>query len=86
MADQEPVERVWLPVIGRALAYLCMRSDEAGGQTIAEKARFLIGLGLDASDAADMLGTSTASVKELLRQAKNKKRGPKKSARKAKKR
>lgn len=81
MADQERVEQVWLPVIGRALAYLCMRNGDAGGKTIAEKAQFLMGLGLDANDAADMLGTTAASVKELIRQAKNKtKRGAKKGA------
>jgi DNA-directed RNA polymerase specialized sigma24 family protein len=49
-----------------------MHNAEMNGKTIAEKARFLQGLGLEVSDAAEMLGTSTASVKELLRQAKNK--------------
>ena len=33
-----------------------------------------MGLGLDAIDAAAMLGTTPASVKELIRQAKNKKK------------
>lgn len=72
MADDSEVEKVWLPVIGRALAYQCMRNADLGSKTIGEKAQFLQGLGLEAGDAAAMLGTTAASVKELLRQAKNK--------------
>lgn len=87
MADSGAVEKVWLPVIGRALAYICMHNANLGGKTIAEKAQFLQGLGLDVNDAAEMLGTSAASVKELLRVAKNKgKKGAKKSGDKGEKR
>jgi hypothetical protein len=35
-----------------------------------QKAEFLSGLGLDYADAAQMLGTTEASLKELGRQAK----------------
>jgi DNA-directed RNA polymerase specialized sigma24 family protein len=82
LADHDNVEQVWLPVIGRALAYLCMRNADIANKTIAERAIFLQGLGLNITDVAGMLGTSPASVKELLRQAKNKtkNKGAKKSA------
>ena len=82
MAEQNTVEQVWLPVIGRALAYLCLHNVGIDKKTIAEKATFLEGLGLDRRDTADMLGTSHASVTELLRVAKNKskKKGSKKNA------
>ena len=81
MAEQNTVEQIWLPVIGRALAYICLHNAGMDNKTIAEKAMFLEGLGLDLKDVADMLGTSLASVRELLRVAKNKskKRGPKKN-------
>jgi hypothetical protein len=81
LAEQSTVEQIWLPVIGRALAYLCLHTVGGEKKTIAEKAMFLEGMGLDLKDVADMLGTSHASVRELLRLAKNKsKRGPKKNA------
>lgn len=88
MADSGEVERVWLPVIGRALAHICMRNADLSGKTIAERAQFLKGLGLDVNIAAEMLGTSAASVSELLRQAKNKgkKGGARKSGDKGEKR
>ena len=83
MAEQNTVEQIWLPVIGRALAYLCLHNVGIDKKTIADKATFLEGLGLDRKDIADMLGTSHASVSELLRVAKNKsKKGPKKNAKK----
>jgi transposase len=53
-----------------------------GSKTLAERARFLEGLGLDRKDVAEMLGTSYASITELMRQAKNKKKGTKNSGRK----
>jgi hypothetical protein len=87
LADSDEVERLWLPVIGRALAHICMSNADMGGKTIAERAQFLKGLGLDVNNAAEMLGTSAASVNELLRRAKDKgkKGGAKKSGNKAKK-
>jgi plasmid maintenance system antidote protein VapI len=57
-----------------------MHNADMGGKTLAEKARFLEGLGLDRKDVAEMLGTTYASITELMRQAKNKKKGTKKSA------
>ena len=54
-------------VIGRSLAFLCMQSTSAKEGTLLQKAEFLSGLGLDYADAAQMLGTTEASLKELAR-------------------
>lgn len=88
MADQKNSEQVWLPVIGRALAYLCLHNADKGSKTTGEKAVFLSALGVEIDDCAKMLDTTSASVRELLRQAKNKAKGkrPRKNAAKKKKR
>ena len=75
---------MWLPIIGRALAFLCLHSAKKTDQTIAEQALFLENLGLERKDVATMLGTSSASIAELLRQAKNKKRGKRNAIKNAK--
>ena len=62
-------------VIGRSLAFLCLQSTSAKEGTMLQKAEFLSGLGLDYADAAQMLGTTSASLKELARQAKQAKKG-----------
>jgi len=54
-------------VIGRSLAFLCMQSTSAKEGTLLQKAELLSGLGLDYADAAQMLGTTEASLKELAR-------------------
>ena len=56
-------------IIGRSLAFLCLQSTSAKEGTLLQKANFLSGLGLPYEDAAQMLGTSAASLKELARQA-----------------
>jgi hypothetical protein len=58
-------------IIGRSLAFLCMQSTPAKEGTLLKKADFLTGLGLTYDDAAQMLGTTSASLKELARRAKN---------------
>lgn len=60
------LERVAV-VIGRSLAFLCMQSTPAKEGTLLQKAEFLSGLGLEYADAAQMLGTTEASLKELAR-------------------
>jgi hypothetical protein len=67
-------ERVAI-VIGRSLAFLCLQSTPAKEGTLLQKADFLGGLGLKYADAAQMLGTSEASLKELARQSKKPKGG-----------
>jgi hypothetical protein len=71
--NDNDVYQLWLPVIGRALAQLCLKQVHEGDATIADRAKFLETLGLPRHEVADMLGTSYASVTELLRIAKLKK-------------
>jgi DNA-directed RNA polymerase specialized sigma24 family protein len=54
------------------------------GKATGDRAIFLAALGLELDDIAAMIGSTPASVRELLRLAKNKstKRGPKSNARK----
>lgn len=75
MADQDDVQAVWLPVIGKALAYFCMKSAEKEGKfkSILDRVEFLEGLGLTGADAAIAAGSTKASVDELRRLARNKK-------------
>lgn len=64
----EENEQTWLPVIGRSLARITMHLAQADGKTISERASFLEGLGLERKEIALMLGTTPASIAELLRQ------------------
>jgi hypothetical protein len=88
MADEETaIQGVWLPVIGKALAYLCLAKamkTEAGAEkykSILAKAKSLQGLGLPENDAAFASGSTSESV----RVAKYKKAKAKKSVKKGKK-
>ena len=67
----------WLTVIGKSLAYMCLKSAEREDPerfgTILAKVKFLEGLGLPRDAAAEAVGSSAASVAELIRQAKMKK-------------
>ena len=49
-----------------------MNSADMSGKTIAQRSRFLEGLGIERKDAAEMLGTTAASITEMIRQAKKK--------------
>ena len=75
MANEESAEVIWLPVIGKALAYLCMKAaeKEEGFDGVLDRVEFLEGLGLPPVDAAVAAGSSKASVDELRRLQRNKK-------------
>jgi hypothetical protein len=62
-------EAVWLPVIGRTLAYLSMNEAEQTRKFkgVLERVDFLEALGLAPADAAKLAGSSKASVDELRR-------------------
>jgi|HubBroStandDraft_6_1064221.scaffolds.fasta_scaffold1091160_2 hypothetical protein len=62
-------------IVGRSLAYLCLQNSDKNAGTLLEKSKFLMGLGLSQSDAAEMLGSSAKSLSVLARRAKNEKRG-----------
>lgn len=79
MASEPELEKV-ATVIARSLAFLCLQNTSAKDGTLLEKAQFLSGLGLPYDDSAGMLGTSSASLKALARQAKNKGAGRGKEA------
>jgi hypothetical protein len=82
MQNNAPCENdsLWLGVIGRSLAFLCLKESELRNENIATQARFLENLGLPRKDAALLLGTSEASLRELFRleSLKRKKNGTKK--------
>jgi len=53
----------WTSVVAKALAYLCLHQADMRKQSIASQAKFLIGLGLSNADAADILGTTSETVR-----------------------
>jgi hypothetical protein len=73
--EGESAEAVWLPVIGKALAFLCMKSADGEGQfkNTLDKVDFLENLGLSGADAAWAAGTTRESVKVLRSLARKKK-------------
>jgi|GEM_PF-3278400 len=77
-------EATWLPVIGRTLAYLCMKETERAKKfdTLLDRVDFLESLGLPLEDAAKAAGSSKASVDELRRRQRNRKGNGKKAAKK----
>jgi len=76
----------WLAVIGKSLAYLCLKQAEKAEPTkmsgVVAKVNFLKGLGVSQNAAAEAVGSSPDSVAAMLRQAKNKK-GSKGAAKKS---
>jgi hypothetical protein len=72
-ADSE--EAKWLGIIGRCLAYLCLKNSDVAGADRVDQAAFLEKLGLDVDEQAALVGSSSASLKEMLRRAKLKTKG-----------
>ena len=77
MAKEDETEATWLPVIGKALANLCLqRAEEKEPQkfdSVLKKVKFLQGLGLSRAEAAKAAGSSAASVQVMHSQAKRRK-------------
>jgi hypothetical protein len=77
MADEDSAQATWLPVIGKALAYLCLqeaqRKEPEEFDSVLKRVKFLQGLGLSRNDAANAAGSSAASVQVLQSLAKGKK-------------
>lgn len=76
------IELRWQSVIARSLAFLCLASADLRDKDLATQGAFLEGLGLSRDEAAGLLGTSEASLSELLRRAKKKKGGKRGNAKK----
>lgn len=77
MADNDPgsIEAAWLPVIGKALAYLCLQEAERKEpdkfDSVLKRVKFLQDIGLSRDDAARAAGSSAASVRVMHSQAKS---------------
>ena len=71
----------WLPVIGNALAYLCLEKfaeknpDKAN--SVLKKVKFLKGLGVPEKDAAGAAGSNAESVRVMKAQKSGGKRARK---------
>jgi hypothetical protein len=69
MPDEKSVQEVWLPVIGNALAFLCLdkfsEKNPEKADNVLKKVRFLEGLGVPAKDAAGAAGSSAESVRVM---------------------
>ena len=85
MATNESPHVDWNAIIGRCLAYLCLKNSKAADSAMVEQAAFLQKLGLPLEDQAGVIGTTSASLRELMRQAKQK-GGTKKNAKKQRRR
>lgn len=66
----------WMPVIGRALAFLCLHYGELTDKPMVEQAEFLQRLGIPRKEAAAILGTSDESLSAMLRARRADKRNP----------
>lgn len=86
--DAGSAEAMWLPVIGRTLAYLCMQEAERAKKFdgVIDRVDFLEALGLPPADAASAAGSSKASVDELRRRQRNNRKTNGKKATKKKRR
>lgn len=82
MADEKRAEDIWLPVIGNALAFLCLEkfAEKHPDKTdnVLKKVRFLKGLGLPEKDAAGAAGSTAESVRVMKAQLGGRKRNARK--------
>ena len=65
----------WSAVIGRCLAYLCLKNSEFRDKSKLDQSAFLEKLGLPLEDRAGVVGSTPGSMRELARQARGKKGG-----------
>jgi hypothetical protein len=69
MPDIQDANVIWLPVIGRSLAYLCLNKAQQTKpedfSNILDKVKFLTDLGLPATDAAYAAGSNPESVRVM---------------------
>jgi DNA-directed RNA polymerase specialized sigma24 family protein len=74
VAEKKDPQVTWLPVIGKALAYLClnqaMEKEPDRYKGVLKKVKFLQGLGLSRDEAARAAGSSPASVQVRISQSK----------------
>jgi hypothetical protein len=63
-----PTEFDWTPVVGKALAFLCLHYADMRDKRVGEQAEFLSRLGVPRAAAAELLGTSDESLRVLASQ------------------
>src|SRR5439155_3349273 len=69
MADRGTgTEFDWTPVIGKALAFLCLHYADMRDKRVGKQAEFLARLGVPRASAADLIGTSDESLRVLAGQ------------------
>lgn len=77
--DDQPDASSWLPVIGKSLAYLClakaMEREPDKYKEVLDKVKFLQGIGLSASDAAEAAGSTAHFVSVMQSRRKRVKNG-----------
>lgn len=83
MPNKAAEETIWISVIGKALAYLCIQqvaaTDPKRVGSLLDKVRFLEGIGVPKADAALILGSTANSVGVLERR---KRKGGKRASKK----
>ncbi len=72
MADKEQGPD-WQAVVARSAAFVALHNSGLREKDLATQGQFLERLGLPRRDAAELLGTTPASLTELLRLARRKK-------------
>jgi hypothetical protein len=69
VADERTVQDIWLPVIGIALAYLCLErfaeKNPVKADNVLKRVKFLEGLGVPQKEAAGAAGSTAESVRVL---------------------
>jgi hypothetical protein len=82
MDDNKDADVIWLPVIGRALAFLCLfqaqHTRPEDFSNALDKVKFLTDLGLPQADAAYTAGSNPKSVGVMRARKKGGHRGRKK--------
>lgn len=82
MEAKDTQNNEWLAVIARSLAFLCLAQADLRSEDLATQGLFLEKLGVSRKEAAGLLGTSYASLTELIRLAAKKKGGKRVSTKK----
>jgi hypothetical protein len=79
MDDNKDTDVIWLPVIGRALSFLCLfqaqHTRPEDFPNVLEKVKFLMDLGLPEADAAYTAGSNPRSVWVMKSRKKGGRRG-----------
>lgn len=73
MSDGDGEDVKWLAVIGRCLAYLCLKNSKYADKSLLEQSEFLGKMGLILEDRARVTGSTSESLRVLAHRTKTKK-------------